>query len=425
VAASPALPRPDQALLRELATGVLRWRGRLDYAIEQAAGRPVRQLHPLVLDLLRLSAYQLLFLDRMPPSAAVNESVKLAKARRLPPALTAFVNAVGRTLAAGSKDLPLPDPETAPIASLAAATSLPEWLAARWLADLGRDAAWARAQANNLHPPLTIRVNTTCSSPDTLRTVLQEEGVETEPCLYSPLGLTIRTLARPPLSLPSYQRGLWLFQDEAAQLATLLLQPQPGQQILEIGAGRGGKTTHLAQILRGQGRILALDHSQTRLTALSHNLQRMRLTGVDLLLADAAASLPFRLEHRCHHILIDAPCSGLGVLRRHPELRWRRQPEDFARFALLQKSMLQQAAPYVQPGGVILYITCTTEVEENEAVVRDFLASQPDFALRTPAAALPPQAQKFIDTQGYFRTRPERDGLDGFFAAALIKKGVK
>ena len=176
MAASPALPRPDQALLRELATGVLRWRGRLDYAIEQATGRPVRQLHPLVLDLLRLTAYQLLFLDRMPPSAAVNESVKLAKARRLPPALTAFVNAVGRTLAAGIKDLPLPDPESAPVAGLAAATSLPEWLAARWLADLGRDTAWARTQANNLHPPLTIRVNTACISPDTLRTVLQDEG---------------------------------------------------------------------------------------------------------------------------------------------------------------------------------------------------------------------------------------------------------
>ena len=265
------------------------------------------------------------------------------------------------------KDLPLPDPESAPVAGLAAATSLPEWLAARWLADLGRDAAWARAQANNLHPPLTIRVNTTCISPDTLRTVLQEEGVETEPCLYSPLGLTIRTLARSPLSLPSYQRGLWLFQDEAAQLATLLLQPQPGQQILEIGAGRGGKTTHLAQILHGQGHIVAVDHSQTRLLALSQNLQRMNLTGVDLLRTDAAASLPFRPEHRCHRILIDAPCSGLGVLRRHPELRWRRQPEDFARFAILQKSMLQQAAPYLQPGGVMLYITCTTEVEENEA----------------------------------------------------------
>ena len=208
-----------------MATGVLRWRGRLDYAIEQAAGRPVRQLHPLVLDLLRLTAYQLLFLDRMPPSAAVNESVKLAKARRLPPALTAFVNAVGRTLSTGLRNLSLPDPETAPIEALAAATSLPDWLAARWLTDLGRDAAWSRAQANNLHPPLTIRANTACISPDTLRTVLQAEGVETEPCLYSPLGLTIRTLPRSPLSLPSYQRGLWLFQDEAAQLATLLLQP--------------------------------------------------------------------------------------------------------------------------------------------------------------------------------------------------------
>ena len=409
--------------MRELATGILRWRGRLDYAIGQAASKPIHQLHPLVQGLLRLTAYQLLFLDRIPPSAAVNESVKLAKARRLPPALTAFVNAVGRTLAAGIKDLPLPDPDTAPVAALAAATSFPDWLASRWLAHLGRDAAWARARANNLHPPLTIRVNTTLISPETLRTVLQSEGVATDLCCYSPLGLTIRSLTQPPLSLPSYQRGLWLFQDEAAQLATLLLQPRPGQQILEIGAGRGGKTTHLAQILDGQGRILAVDNSQTRLVALSQNLGKMSLTGVDLLLTDAAISLPIQPERRFDRILIDAPCSGLGVLRRHPELRWRRQPDDFARFAALQRAMLHQAAPYLRPGGVMLYITCTTAAEENEHVVRDFLASQPDFVLRTPVASLPPRAQQFIEAQGYFRTLPERDGLDGFFAAALFKEG--
>ncbi len=230
-------------------------------------------------------------------------------------------------------------------------------------------------------------------------------------------------MAQPPFNLPSYQRGLWLFQDEAAQLATLLLQPRPGQQILEIGAGRGGKTTHLAQLLHGQGRILAVDNRQTRLAALSRNLLRMSLTGVDLLLTDAAASLPIQPEHGFDRILIDAPCSGLGVLRRHPELRWRRQPEDFARFAALQRAMLQQAAPYLRPGGLMLYITCTTEAEENEQVIQAFLASQPEFALRTQAAALPPQAQQFIDAQGYFRSLPERDGLDGFFAAALFKQG--
>ena len=225
------------------------------------------------------------------------------------------------------------------------------------------------------------------------------------------------------MTLPSYQRGLWLFQDEAAQLVTMIMQLEPGQHILEIGAGRGGKTTHLAQIMAGRGHIVAVDNSLPRLGALRDNLHRMALTGVDLLVADAAAALPIRSDHRFDRILIDAPCSGLGVLRRHPELRWRRQPEDFCRFARLQQAILGQAAPYLAPGGVMLYITCTTAAEENERLVQEFLDHRPEFSLHTRMAALPPEAQHFIDHQGYFRTLPERDGLDGFFAAALIKKG--
>jgi 16S rRNA (cytosine967-C5)-methyltransferase len=404
-----------------LTTGILRWRGRLDYLIGQAASQPVRRLHPLVLDLLRLTAYQLLFLDRIPGRAAVHESVRLAKARRLPPALTAFVNAVGRTLAQNIQTLPLPDPDAEPQEALSAAASLPVWLAARWLQDLGRDAAWSRAQAVNLHPPLTIRVNTNLVSPKDLITVLQAEGVTAEPCRHSPLGLTLHGLSQSPFSLPSYQKGLWLFQDEAAQLVTLLLQPEPGQQILELGAGRGGKTTHLAQLVAGRGNIVAVDISLPRLEALRDNLHRMALPGVHLLLTDATSLLPLHSNRRFERILIDAPCSGLGVLRRHPELRWRRQPEDFPRFATLQQAMLRQAAPYLAPGGLLLYITCTTAVEENEQVIQDFLSSHQEFSLHHPAAALPPEAQHFIDPRGYFRTLPERDGLDGFFAAALIK----
>jgi len=418
----PHLSPPDRALLRELATGVLRWRGRLDYAISQAAAKPVHQLHPLVLDLLRLTAYQLLFLDRIPPRAAVHESVKLAKARRLPPALVGFVNAVGRTLAAGIHDLPLPDPETQPVEALAVAASHPTWLAARWLAELGREGAWRRAQANNLHSPLTIRVNTAHVTLLTLKAILQGEGVETEPCRYSPHGLTILGLDRSPFGLPSYQRGLWLFQDEAAQLATLLLAPETGQDMLEIGAGRGGKTTHLAQIMGGRGRILAVDNSPARLGALRLTVQRLGLSGIHPILADAVGSLPLQPQPTFHRILIDAPCSGLGVLRRHPELRWRRQPGDLARFARLQQAMLRQVAPVLRPGGLLLYVTCTTAAEENEMVVEEFLADRPEFSLHPPANALPPQAQQFVDARGYFRTLPERDGLDGFFAAALIKK---
>jgi 16S rRNA (cytosine967-C5)-methyltransferase len=400
----------------------MRWRGRLDYCIGQAANKPVQQLHPLVLDLLRLTAYQLLFLDRIPPHAAVSESVKLAKKRHLPPALTGFVNAVSRTLSQKIHILPLPNQESEPVEALAAAASLPRWLASRWLENLGEEAAWARAKAANQQPPLTIRTNTGLISRKTLKAVLQAEGVAALPCRYSPFGLMLHEISQSPFSLPSYQRGLWIFQDEAAQLATMLAQPEPCQQILEIGAGRGGKTTHLAQLLAGAGNILALDNSRTRLQTLQGNLERMNLTGVQLLLADAAGSLPLQADRRFARLLIDAPCSGLGVLRRHPELRWRRQPEDFRRFARLQQTILQQAAPYLAPGGIMLYITCTTAIEENEQVVQEFLEHQPEFSICSPAAALPPEAQQLIEPPGYFRTLPEREGMDGFFAAALLKR---
>ncbi len=253
---------------------------------------------------------------------------------------------------------------------------------------------------------------------------MQAEGVAAEPCRYSPFGLdTARNTAAAP-SLPSYQRGLWIFQDEAAQLATMLTQPEPGQQILEIGAGRGGKTTHLAQLMAGRGNILAMDNSLLRLKALQGNLKRMTLTGVQLLLTDATGSLPVQPITVLSASSSMPRAPGLGVLRRHPELRWRRQPEDFSRFARLQQAILRQAAPYLAPGGILLYITCTTASEENEQVVHDFLEHQPEFSVCSPTSALPPEAQQFIDSQGYFSHSAGTGGIGRFFCRGLDQKGM-
>jgi 16S rRNA (cytosine967-C5)-methyltransferase len=418
----PQLSRPDRNLIRELATGVLRGKLRLDYVISQISTLPLKKLHPLVLNLLRLTAYQLLFLDRIPPSAAVNEAVRLAKSRRLPVALISFLNATLRKMAVVGKSLPLPDREQEPMQALAVGASHPPWLAARWLARLGPEGAWSRCLANNHPPPMTIRVNMQKINPQELLPLLAREGVKTEPCRYSPLGLRILSLKTPPLQLPSYRQGLWIFQDEAAQLASYLLRVEPGQQILEIGAGRGGKTTHLASLLAGQGRLLAVDRSLPRLGQLKEAQERLQLERIFPVLADATAPLPVKASALWDRVMLDAPCSGLGVIRRHPELRWRRQEEDLEKYAARQLLLLQRAAPLLRRGGILLYITCTTEPEENEAVVQAFLADHHDFRLDADPLSLPAAARYLIGLDGFFRTLPERDDLDGFFAATLVRR---
>lgn len=419
LAKHPGLASRDQALCWELVTGVMRWRRRLDYVISRVATTALPRLHPVVLDILRLTAYQLLRLERIPVHAAVAEAVNLAKARRLPPALVGFVNAVGRRLAVAGPQIALPDPRVDPVLGLAVEASLPDWLAARWLQELGPAQAWRRGQAANAKPPLTLRVNTRRTTPGQLQAILSQEGVVASPCRFSPVGLTLGELPGSPFELPSYQKGLWLFQDEAAQLVTLLLSARPGDAVLEIGAGRGGKTTHLAQLADGTGLMVALDSHRPRLLDLRRQLDRLQLARVSILQADASRPLPLAATFRFDRILIDAPCSGLGVLRRHPELKWRRQPEDIGRFAKLQQQLLAQASGHLRPGGLLLYITCTTTREENEAVVQEFLAVHPDFAKvrRTDLPESP--ARQFLDDQGYFRTTPEDHGLDGFFAAVL------
>ncbi len=419
LAKAPGLASRDQALCWELVTGVMRWRQRLDYVIGRVATTALPRLHPVVVDILRLTAYQLLLLERIPSHAAVAEAVNLAKARRLPPALVGFVNAVGRRLAAVGAQIALPDPQVNPIQGLAVGASLPDWLAAHWLQELGPAQAWRRGEAVNTKPPLTLRVNTSRTTPGQLQAILSQEGVAASPCRFSPVGLTLGELPGSPFALPSYRQGLWLLQDEAAQLVTLLLSARPGEAILEIGAGRGGKTTHLAQLLGGTGLLVALDHHRSRLQDLRGQLQRLQLTGVSILQADASQPLPLDHLRSFDRILIDAPCSGLGVLRRHPELKWRRQLEDIGRFAALQLQLLAQASRHLRPGGLLLYITCTTTCEENESVVQEFLATHPDFALRRRAEYPESPAQTFLDENGYFRTSPEEHGMDGFFAAGL------
>ncbi len=415
----PDLPRLQRAFVLELVQGVKRWEIQLDYVLAHLSHRPLGKLHPLVLPILRMAAYQILFLDRVPARAAVAEAGNLAKERRLPRALVGYINAVLRRLAAGERPQ-LPALDTDPVGHISIQTAHPDWLVRCWLKRYGYEVLQARLAANNQIPPLTIRINSQKTDIARLKARLHQEGVETVPCRFSPVGLHLVAFDAPPQNLPSFREGWWLFQDEAAQLTSYLLSLRPGEAVLEIGAGRGGKTTHLGERLANCGLLLAVDKHRRRLQELQHLAARWGITTAHPLQADATRPLPVRAGS-LDAILIDAPCSALGIIRRHPEIKTRLAEADLISFPPRQRAMLEVAAPLLRPGGRLLYITCTTEPEENDALVTAFLEGHPEFRPAGPPAQFPIAARDLLDPRGVFRTSPEEHRMDGFFAALMVK----
>ena len=414
------LPRQERALLLELVQGVKRWELRLDWLLSQVSHLPLKKLHPLVLNILRLAAFQVLMLDRVTARAALHEAGNQAKARGLPQAHVGFINAVLRRLAAG--DLPpAPTLEEDPVLALSLATAHPAWLVQRWLARRGLKATQAALTANNRIPPLTIRVNTLKTDLRSLAARLAQEGVQAAPCRFSAVGLQLVAFEASPVDTPSYREGLWLFQDEAAQLVTGLLGARPGQRLVEIGAGRGGKTTQLAEAMNDQGLIVALDNHRRRLKEARLNLKRWGVSVAQPVLADATRPLPLK-KNSFDAALLDAPCSALGILRRHPEIKTRLKEADLDTFPPRQMAMLKRGALVLRPGGRLLYITCTTEPEENEGLINTFLEAHPRFHLHTDPQRLPAVAQFLVQPPGFFKSCPETHDLDNFFATVLVKE---
>ena len=416
----------DRALVTEIATGTLRWLGALDRVIEQVAARPTERLDIEVLTVLRLGAYQLLYLDRVPPSAAVHESVTLA--RRVGKASAAgLVNAVLRRVAASAGTPPLP-PEPgasgtreAQLAYLSVTCSHPCWLVERWLDRYGfqRTLQWVRF--NNSPPTLTLRANRLRTTPAALARQLAEHDVRTEPTRFARDGLKV--LAGNPLRTPIAEEGLFLVQDEASQLVAELTAPRPGERVLDACAAPGGKTTLIAAALGRTGTLVAGDLRPARLRLLRGTLNRMGAAHVRVVRLDLRGEAPFQPVFDC--VLLDAPCSGLGILRRDPEIRWRRQPVDVTRFARDQLMMIGHASRVVRPGGRLIYATCSSEPEENDEVVSAFLASHADFEAVLPdqmGSPLSRGLRETTDSKGRLSTAPDTHGLEAFFAAVLERR---
>ncbi len=417
-----SLDARDRALAVDLVYGVLRHRLTLDWRLDHVADRPIRRLPHPVQAALRLAAYQLLYLDRIPQSAAVNESVALVKAQ--PGSGTrwsGFANAVLRSLI--REPAPAwPDQDKEPATFLSVRYACPAWLAERWAARFGLAQAEQHCQATLTIPPLTIRVNSLRSTREALADALRLSGYQVTQTLVSPLGLVLDKCG-PITDIPQFGEGLFYVEDEAAQLVTGLLAPQPGERILDACAAPGGKATALAALMDNRGDVVAMDQSSARLQWLQENCARLGVRIVAPLLGDVMRGEP-ATARPFDRILLDAPCSGLGVLRRHPEGKWQKQAALLPAHRKRQLLLLESVCRLLRPGGCLVYSTCSTEPEETLDVIHQFLRKHAEFRRESVAASLPASGQELMTQQGDLSTAVNRFSMDGFFAARLRKAGA-
>jgi 16S rRNA (cytosine967-C5)-methyltransferase len=406
------LSREDRALAQEIVLGVLRLRSSLDYFIERYCRRPIEKLDLPVLIALRIGLYQLRNLTRVPRSAAVNESVKLVK-RTGTTSAAGLVNAVLRKAARHPDQRP-GDGIADPLERASVELSHPRWMLERWQASLGADKARQFALANNTPQATAFRVNTLRSSIDEVLTDLNTKSITVRASQLAPGGFVVES-GSARLVNEAARSGLIYLQDEASQLVSILLEPRSGHRVLDLCAAPGSKSSHIAALTEDQAWIIASDLHPHRLRVLRATCERLGIASIDLIAMDATQPLPFiESAQTFDRVLLDAPCSGTGTLRGNPEIKWRLTSGDLARLAALQSLLIERAAAAVAPAGRLLYSTCSIEREENEDVVRRFLAANAQFKVVRPNARA-----DLMTTEGFVRTFPHKHDCDGFFAAVL------
>lgn len=408
------LPGNDRQLASKIIYGLLRNRESLDVMLQHLCSQPLSKLKPFIRQALRVGLYQIMFLDRIPESAAVNESVKAVKAARLPKRLHGFVNGVLRNSIRKQKELlELIENPALPI------LNHPPWLIERWVKQYGEKETARICQQNNEQAVISLQVNTCSTDRESYSKTLHKNGISVHNGTFCDTTLILDDFHGDISSLPGFSEGLFQVQDQGARLLAHILSPliQNGEY-LDACAGVGGKTSTLIQLAQHvQAKVFAVEPEKSRLEKFKENMIRLHpLLNVPIFpgrLQDYSVSS----SKRFHGILLDAPCSGTGVIRRHPDIRWNRRVQDFKHYQETQLDLLQSAATLLLPGGILVYATCSLEAEENEQVIEQFLALHPDFTLEDCSSALPTTAHYHI-TNGYFSPLPESE-IDGFFSARL------
>jgi len=413
-----SLSQSERNLVTEMVNGTVRMQKHLDWVLAFFLRGKLEKQNHWFLNILRLSVYQLLFMDNIPPYACINEAVNLTR-QKVNGSMAQVVNAILRNILRQKDSLSYPsvdEPEY-----LAVYYSHPDWIVNYYLEQFGWETTAAILDYNNRRPGLDFRCNQLKTSPPELVQILTNEGVT---CCISPLipwAIRVQALSKSIADMQAYQGGLFYVQNQASMLAAWLLDPQPGETVIDMCAGVGGKTTHIAELMNNQGAVLAFDLYPQKLDLLAQNASRM---GISIIHTEAADAIQLSNEmKKADRIMLDAPCTGLGVLNRRADARWHRRPEDLPALLEVQQALLHKAAQLVKKGGYILYSTCSTLRQENQQQVKNFLEQHPDFCLEPMHQRLEffPLEPEDLDQaqQGMLLITPGRYGTDGMFYALL------
>jgi len=407
----------DRRLVTELVYGSVRRQRTLDALVDQLARKPAKSQPPALRTILHLGLYQLGFLTQVPAAAAVNTTVELAKANGFQ-GLARFVNGILRQysrLAKGRSPTAILDLPEDPAPRLGICHSYPDWIVQVWAEQIGWSETEQLCLWFNQAPAIDLRVNPRQASWDQVAAALGTAGIATSPVAGVPQALRLQDRPGSIQALPGFAEGWWMVQDSSAQLVSQVLNPQPGETIIDACAAPGGKALHIAELMQDQGTLWACDRSVARLRKLRQNAKRLRVHSIQTWVGDSRDAPQF--QQQADRVLVDAPCSGLGTLHRHADARWRQSPTTMAELAQLQGELCDQAATWVKPGGILVYATCTLDPQENAAVVQEFVARHPDWQVVPPDLPVPLAA--CLTPEGWLQVWPHRHGMDGFFVACL------
>lgn len=409
----------DRTLCNAIIFGVLRHRESIDWIIKAFSNASLDKIQLKLLYILRIALYQIIYLDRVPDFAAINTAVEMGKqygGKRS----AGFLNAVLRKAAKNHTAVTLPDKIKSPARHVSIAFALPLWLAERWVTVYGIDKACALGEQINTVPMITARTNTLKIKRNELAQHLTGEAEHITPTNYSRQGLKFTRPATAISDLKAFRKGFFQIQDEAAQLVTDYLSPEPGERILDACAGLGGKTCHMAQLMENKGHITAVDIEGYKLEALQAEAVRLGISIIRTKTANLIKTTVKDFNDYFDRVLVDSPCTGLGVIQRNPDTKWKRRPQDISRLSGRQKKILNAAANFVKPGGILVYAVCSCEVEENENVIHAFLNKRKDYLIDNDFNY--DNFASLMSSEGFIKTYPETNNMDGFFAARLRRK---